>query len=167
MTGLPRRSRDHSAGFLTFEAEIKYPFQPLIGQTVLVVGDQVHDGVRYFLIRQAHGGTYHVPEWMFDQGAGVFAIVAVPRLPVGQLILLRRLVDQLMSYSPGNEGSGGIGHEKIVAPATGLVPHCRTGGGVKRHGAADGRGVSASVTDRGDGAGDREHNGPDLAGGRQ
>jgi hypothetical protein len=104
---------------------------------------------------------------MFDQEAGIFAIVAVPHLPVGQVILLRRLVDQLMTYSPGNEGFGGMGHEKIVARATGLVRHRRTGGGVKRHGAADGRGASASVTDRGDSAGDREHNGPDLAGGRQ
>jgi hypothetical protein len=94
------RSRDHSAGFLTFEAEIKYPFHTLVGQTVLVVGDQVHDGVRYFLIRQAHGGTYQVPEWMFDQESGAFAIVAVPRLPVGQLIILSRLIDQLMTYSP-------------------------------------------------------------------
>jgi hypothetical protein len=64
------------------------------------VGDQVHDGVRYFLVRQAHGGTYQVPEWMFDQEAGALAIVAVPRLPVGQLIILSRLIDQLMTYSP-------------------------------------------------------------------
>ena len=97
MIDRPRRSRDHSAGFLTFEAEIKYPFHPLVGQSVVVVGNLMHDGVRYFLIRQAHGSTYQVPEWMFAQEAGAFAIVAIPRLPVGQLILLRRLVDQLMT----------------------------------------------------------------------
>ena len=74
----------------------------------------MHDGVRYFLIRQAHGSTYQVPEWMFAQEAGALAIVAIPRLPVGQLILLRRLVDQLMTYSPGIEDSGGIGHEEVV-----------------------------------------------------
>ena len=72
------QNRDHSAGFLTFEAEVRYPFHPLVGQTVLVVGDQVHDGVRYFLIRQSHGGSYQVPEWMFDQEAGASAIVAGP-----------------------------------------------------------------------------------------
>jgi hypothetical protein len=63
----------------------------------VVVGDLVYDGVRYYLIRRAHGGGCQVPGWMFDQEAGAFAIVAVPRLPVGQPILLRHLVDQLMT----------------------------------------------------------------------
>lgn len=40
---------------------------------------------RYFLIRHPHRGSYQVPEWIFDQEAGAFAIVAVQRLPVGQL----------------------------------------------------------------------------------
>ena len=52
-------------------------------------------------IRQSHGGSYQIPEWMFDQEAGASAIVAVPRLPIGQLILLRGLVDHLIAYSPG------------------------------------------------------------------
>ncbi len=69
----------------------------------MVVGDLVHDGVRYFLIRQAHGSTYQIPEWMFAQEASALAIVAIPRLPVGQLILLRRFADQLMANFPGSK----------------------------------------------------------------
>ena len=41
--GSRHRSRDYHAGFLTFEAEVKYPFHPLVGRTVVVVGDLVHD----------------------------------------------------------------------------------------------------------------------------
>ena len=36
----PPHNRDHSAGFLTFEAEVRYPFHPLVGP---VVGGKVHD----------------------------------------------------------------------------------------------------------------------------
>ena len=161
------RSRDHSAGFLTFEAEIKYPFHPLVGQNVVVVGDLTHDGVRHFLIRQAHGSTYQIPEWMFAEEVGALVIVAVPRLPIGQLTLLRRLVDQLMAYPPGIEDSGGIGHEKVVAHATGLVRRNRRTGGVDQRRTADGRDASPDVTDRGFGGSDRKTNGPECAGGRQ
>lgn len=68
MPNSPHRSpsRGHSAGFLTFEAVITYPFHPLVGQTVLVVGDHEHDGIHHFLIRQPQGGFFQVPDWMFD-----------------------------------------------------------------------------------------------------
>jgi hypothetical protein len=127
----------------------------------------MHDGVRHFLIRQAHGSTYQIPEWMFAQEAGALAIVAIPRLPIGQLTLLRRLVDQLMAYSPGIEDSGGIGHEKVVAHATGLVRHIGRTGGVDQRRTADGRDASPDATDRGFGSDDRKTNGPDRSGGRQ
>ena len=37
-------------GFSTYEAVVTYPFHPLAGQTVLVIGDYEHDGIRHFLI---------------------------------------------------------------------------------------------------------------------
>jgi len=40
---------------------------------------------------------YQVPDWMFAPGAGVPAVLAIPRLPVGQLVLLRRMVDRLIA----------------------------------------------------------------------
>ncbi|WP_352567623.1 MULTISPECIES: DUF5372 family protein [unclassified Mesorhizobium] len=41
---------------------VTYPFHPLAGQTVVVIGEHEHDGIRRFLIRQPHGGTYHLPD---------------------------------------------------------------------------------------------------------
>ena len=61
-------SRDRNAGFLTFEAAITYPYYPLAGQTVLVVGDYEHSGVG------KHPRNCRCS--------------VVPRLPVGQLVLL-------------------------------------------------------------------------------
>ena len=69
-----RPSRGHSAGFLTFEAVVTYPFHPMVGQTVLVIGDHEHDGIHHLLIRQAHGGSYQVPDWMFDPAASRLAL---------------------------------------------------------------------------------------------
>src|SRR5690242_21308455 len=37
-------NREHNAGFLTFEAVVTYPFHPLAGRTVLVIGQHEHDG---------------------------------------------------------------------------------------------------------------------------
>ena len=66
MRGMPnslhlRPSRGHNAGFLTFEAVITYPFHPLAGQTVLVVGDYEHSGIHHLLIRQPQGGFIKFP----------------------------------------------------------------------------------------------------------
>jgi len=115
-------SRGHSAGFLTFEAVITYPFHPLVGRTVLVTGDHEHDGVRYFLIRQSQGGSFQVPDWMFDPPACSMDIVTVPRLPVSQLLQLRSLVDHLVACCPEEESPGGFGNEKAMSCANGSIP---------------------------------------------
>ena len=60
-----------------------------------MIGDHEHNGVHHFLIRQAHGGSYQIPDWMFDPAASGLALVPAPRLPVSQLVLLRALVDRL------------------------------------------------------------------------
>jgi hypothetical protein len=95
--------RGHNAGFLTFEAEVTYPFHPLAGQTVLVIGDREHDGVHYLLVRQPHGATYQIPDWMFDPAASHLALVPTPRLPVTELLVLRALIDRLVAYSSEEE----------------------------------------------------------------
>jgi hypothetical protein len=63
----------------------------LVGQTVLVIGDHEHDGIHHFRIRQPHGGSYQIPDWMFDPAARDLTAVSVPRFPVSQLVLLRSL----------------------------------------------------------------------------
>src|SRR4051794_22684286 len=71
-------------------------FHPLVGQTVLITGVHEHDGVCHYLIRQSDGGHFHLPDWMIDPAAGQIETVAVPRLPVSQLLQLRHLVDHLL-----------------------------------------------------------------------
>jgi hypothetical protein len=41
---------------------VSYPFHPLVGQTVLVIGEHEHDGIRHFLIRQPSGSSYQIPD---------------------------------------------------------------------------------------------------------
>ena len=143
----PHPSRGHSAGFLTFEAVVTYPFHPLVGQTVLVVGDHEHDGTRYFLIRQPHGGSYQVPDWMFTEDASTPSVIAVPRLPISQLVLLRTLVDRLIACPSENRYPGGIGHEAVASRADESV--CRTAStvGVAQLRAPGSRSAPAHVAD--------------------
>jgi hypothetical protein len=46
----------HNAGRLTFEGTISYPFHPLVGQSVLVIGET------------AHAATLSSESKMMDQG---------------------------------------------------------------------------------------------------
>jgi hypothetical protein len=43
---------------------ITYPFHPLVGQSVHVVGDKVHGGTRYLIICNGDGARLLLPEWM-------------------------------------------------------------------------------------------------------
>jgi Family of unknown function (DUF5372) len=110
---------------------VTYPFHPLVGQIVTVTGDHEHDGVHYRLIRQPHGGSFQIPEWMFDPGAGSFIIVAFPRFPANQLVELRALVDHLVACPPAKESPGGIGNEQAVS-ANGSVRTGPTSGSERR-----------------------------------
>ncbi len=110
----PHQSRGHSAGFLTFEAVVTYPFHPLRGQTVLVVGDHQHDGTRYFLIGDSQDHSRQIPAWMFESANSHVSIVSAPRFPLSQLVLLRSLVDRLVSRPSDHGGPEGIGHEKVL-----------------------------------------------------
>ena len=149
----PRPGRGHNAGFLTFESVVTYPFHPLSGQTVLVIGAHEHDGVHHFLIRQPHGGSYQIPDWMFDPAASSLTLISEPRLPVSQLVLLRSLVDHLIACPSEEPSRGGVGNEKAVSCASRSVRHIGSArradrhrapeGGVTPAGAADGSGGDA------------------------
>jgi len=98
---------------------------------VLVTGGHEHDGVDYFLIRQAHGGSFQIPAWMFDPAASSIEIVTEPRLSAKQLVELRAFVDSLLTCCPVQEAEG-IGHEKAVSHAIGSVCHSPADGS-ERH----------------------------------
>ena len=147
MSGHLHLSRGHSAGFLTYEAVVTYPFHPLVGQTVLVTGDHEHDGVHYLLIRQPHGGSFQIPGWMFDPAASSFEIVAVPRLPASRLIELRAIIDHLVASPLAEESREGIGNGNAVSHANGSVH--RTGSSESgRHRSSESRGALAGAADR-------------------
>src|SRR5215469_10926618 len=70
----------HSAGFV-MEAvvTVTYPFHPLVGQPVFVVGRIERGGVRHFIIRRLTGGSKSVlREWMTLPEAGEIQIVSRP-----------------------------------------------------------------------------------------
>ena len=160
-------SRGHSAGFLTFEAVVTYPFHPMVGQTVLVIGDHEHDGIHHLLIRQAHGGSYQVPDWMFDPAASGLAVVRVPRLPVSQLMSLRSLVDHLVACSPEERSGGGTGNEKVIPSTSGLIRRNNSARRTDRRRAPDGGGTAVRIADGSSNGGDQQSDDLQEAGGRQ
>ena len=104
--------RPHSAGSLTLDNDaivtVTYPFHPLVGQFVLVVGDKEHGGTRYLIIcKPGEGARLLLPEWMTFPDAGAIRILSCPRLCVNRLVELRALADRLMASSPGKQIRGG------------------------------------------------------------
>src|SRR3954453_8045100 len=89
---------------------------------------------------------------MFAPAASTLAIVVVPRFPVGQLVLLRGLVDRLIACPSENRYPGGIGHEAVASRADGTV--CLTGPavGTDRLRAPEG---DSTVAGTADGSGDK------------
>ncbi|TIO26763.1 hypothetical protein [Mesorhizobium sp.] len=117
-----RRKPRHNAGNPAFDIVVTYPFHPLVGRTVLVVGAHEHDGIRHLLIQHLHGGTFHFPEWMATPQASSIEVLAEPRLPLKYLLEVRALVDLLVASLRRDSISGG-GHadEDPAAHATGFV----------------------------------------------
>lgn len=142
----PRRKQRHNAGNLAFDAVVAYPFHPLVGQTVLVVGEQEHNGVRHFLIRQPHDGTLHVPDWMVTPQAGSHAIVATPRIPLNALLELRAILDHLVASSVGDstpKGGDEDANEDPAADAIRSVRHRHTTAQTVGRGEAEGNSAVA------------------------
>ena len=87
---------------------ITYPFHPLVGQSVLVVGDKQHGGTRHLIIcKPGEGARFLLPEWMTFPEEGAIRILSCPRLCVNPLVELRALIDRLMASSPGKHVPGG------------------------------------------------------------
>jgi Family of unknown function (DUF5372) len=93
------RKQAHNAGCLAFDTVVTYPFHPLVGQTVLVVGGTEHAGARHLIVRKSDGAAFHIPAWMTAPEATSIQLRADPRLPVNQLFELRILLDRLMALS--------------------------------------------------------------------
>ena len=109
----------HNAGRLTYEVMITYPFHPLVGQSVHVVGDKEHGGTRYLIICNGDGARLLLPEWMTFPEAGAIQTLSRPRLSVTRLVELRALIDRLMALSPGSQlPGGGQSNEAMEATPT-------------------------------------------------
>jgi hypothetical protein len=100
---------------------VSYPFHPLAGQSVFVLGDKDHAGMRHLLVRRSDEAKILLPEWMTFPHAGTIRILPYPRLCVNRLVELRALLDRLMASSAGKLPGGGERNEAIEVVTTGFV----------------------------------------------
>jgi hypothetical protein len=97
---------------------VSYPFHPLVGQSVLVIGDKEHAGTRHLIIRGPDGAKILLPEWMTFPHAGTIRTLSCPRLCVNRLVELRALLDRLMASSPGKHIPGGGERNEAIEVVT-------------------------------------------------
>src|SRR5262245_13142040 len=114
--------RAHNIRCLTFEVVVSYPFHPLVGKSVLVVGDKEHASIRHLIIQGPDGAKILLPEWMASPDAGAIRIVSHLRLCMNRLIQLRAFVDRLMASSPHTKTLPEENNETIADVKTGSLP---------------------------------------------
>ena len=97
---------------------VRYPFHPLVGQSVLVVGSTEHGNACHLIIRKPDDGAKSLlPEWMTSPEAGTIRIVSCPHLSVNRLLDVRTVVDGLMA-SFGKQVRGGCNNETMDPGST-------------------------------------------------
>ena len=111
----PRPSGAHTAQNLPCEATVAYPFHPLNGKSVLIIGEHWLADVRHLVSRKPNGGRYSIPAWMVSEKSGTIRIVSQPRLPVDCLLELSLIVERLICLSSKGEVSpGGLQNESMA-----------------------------------------------------
>jgi len=130
---------------------VTYPFHPLVGQSVLVIGDVEHCGTRHLIIcKPGDGAKCLLPEWMTFPEAGAIRIVSCPRLSVNRLVELRALIDRLMASSSGKHVPGGQNNETMDIARTGSVQDTDAEQTVGTTSTNDSTGAAEGASDRGD-----------------
>jgi Family of unknown function (DUF5372) len=127
----PSSRRAHSARCLKFDqtiATVTYPFHPLVGQSVSIVGCHDHGGTYHLVIRKPDGAKCLIPEWMTRPEAEAIRILSSPRLSVNLLIELRDLIDRIMLTSPVEKRiSGGRSSDTSGAAKIGAIQNITLG----------------------------------------
>jgi Family of unknown function (DUF5372) len=127
----PFARRAHSARCLKFDqtiATVTYPFHPLVGQSVSIVGCHDHGGTYHLVIRKPDGAKCLIPEWMTRPEAEAIRILSSPRLSVNLPIELRDLIDRIMLTSPVEKRiSGGRSSDTSGAAKIGAIQNITLG----------------------------------------
>jgi hypothetical protein len=97
----PRKQSHDTHGSLD-SVTVRYPFHPLFGQSVEVVGHRSVDRVSYLIIQNPDGSGQHLPAWMVGDDAANCAIVSFPTLPAATLLELSALVKSLSLSFPAS-----------------------------------------------------------------
>ena len=88
---------------------IRYPFHPLCGELITVIGMNNYRGESYLTIRQADGTLALLPPWMASQDAALMSVVPKPALPHPVLVELLHLIDAALSSLALTIREGGRG----------------------------------------------------------
>src|SRR6266403_1203211 len=101
----------HTAQEQPFEAVVRYPHHPLVGQRIIIIRRVIYAGLVHFVIEGPDECRVLLPAWMTETFAATLPMVEVPR---PSLDALRALCDLLRASSVS------------LSPSSGTT---RTGGG--------------------------------------
>ncbi|MEE8058964.1 MAG: DUF5372 family protein, partial [Pseudomonadales bacterium] len=70
----------HDAHYSHQYVLVKYPFHPLHGQRLEVVGERTYHNQTHLVVKTPSQGQIHLPQWMTQEQAGDMSITTSPAL---------------------------------------------------------------------------------------
>jgi hypothetical protein len=96
LLAIPPRKQSHNAHSSRKTVTVKYPYHPLCGQTLEVVGRRTQKDESHLIVMVSGAGRQHLPAWMTEDTAGCCLTVASPCLPIDTLLQLQAFLKPLI-----------------------------------------------------------------------
>jgi hypothetical protein len=114
--GLHSSKQQHTAHEHPAEILVWYRFHPRCGEHLTVI--RLHrwnaEAEAGYIARDSSGILTYVPTWMCEPSAAQFSIQSQPRLSLPALLVLRRLIDAVLSSFVTHEG----GNDEVPSRTT-------------------------------------------------
>ena len=105
-SAIPPRKQSHNAHSSQKTVTVKYPYHPLCGQTLEVMGRRTQNSEPHFLVTVSDASRQLLPAWMTEDAAAYCLTVASPVLPIDSLLHLHAFLKPLiLSFSDPTKSS--------------------------------------------------------------
>jgi len=128
----PKRGDDDET-IRWYRSALIYPYHPQAGEQLPVIECRQYGGDEHYVIRSSGGGKIYLPAWMTKPEAANHELVTMPRIAIGALRALRRILDEKPTLLHGRTGhdqlTGGEEDEASTESPAGSVSRRRDGAG--------------------------------------
>jgi len=110
---LPPWKQSHNAHGSQEFVTIKYPYHPLCGQEVKILGQRTQNDESCLIVELPTTGRQHIPTWMTEDVASLAPIVSSPTLDASTLLHLSVFLKPIVLSLSGNQSMPNKGADNV------------------------------------------------------